>query len=509
MKVCFMLLLVIPYSYSFGNNFYVTTTSDSGPGSLRAAIDSANNNPGNDTITLQLTIRDTIYLQSVLPGINTDSLTIAGLYCQNPTLCGTTVSGNNAFLSSTGYLSLQSVNMFNCQTSGSAIASAVSAPVLYVNNCYFQNNWNVTDTFAYGGAIAANTAWICNSTFQNNTCGPSPNGYGAAVRVFNAGHFFNCTFSGNMAGLAGGAIGGDSLQVVNCTFAGNTAASFGGALAGAGTGNILIANIFWNNTSAASGGVYFQQPVNSSGCNVLQDSSDNMNFLTSATDVAGINPMLDTPGYYSGCVPVIPIFCGSVAQDLASCPGATDSDAEGIPAVGIRDAGAFEITYPDINLGVDTVDSIAPGTTADLMSFFNVNGLTVHWLQNIPDSTQADTGTYTIVATDFLRCGSDTATIVVVYSLGTGIIENTFNRIHIYPNPAAGQITIQTDQLDNGPVVLNLFNTLGQNVAHFEKVYSGGRLNLDLQAVSAGLYFLDLQTASGKQLSTTLSVLPK
>src|SRR2546426_3705248 len=68
--------------------FTVTTTADSGPGSLHQAILDANATNGEDTITF--TVNGTITLASALPPI-TDNTTISG-----PGTNLLTISGNNS-----------------------------------------------------------------------------------------------------------------------------------------------------------------------------------------------------------------------------------------------------------------------------------------------------------------------------------------------------------------------------------------------------------------------------
>src|SRR5260221_674530 len=67
--------------------FTVVNTNDSGTGSLRAAITSANNSSGADSITFSLTLPATITLASALPQI-TDGLTIDGPGPNNLTISG-------------------------------------------------------------------------------------------------------------------------------------------------------------------------------------------------------------------------------------------------------------------------------------------------------------------------------------------------------------------------------------------------------------------------------------
>jgi hypothetical protein len=150
--------------------FTVSTTADSGPGSLRQAIEESNTLPGKDEITFSVT--GTIALSSTLP-IVTESLVIVG-----PGTDQLTISGNNGF----------QVATFNAGTtstvSGITIASGVASN--YVN-----------------GAGVANfgTLTLVNSAFVNNR---SFGGFGGGI--YNAGRLSitNCAFVQNQAfGMAG------------------------------------------------------------------------------------------------------------------------------------------------------------------------------------------------------------------------------------------------------------------------------------------------------------------
>jgi hypothetical protein len=502
------------------NNYYVTTASDTGTGSLRAAIDSANANPGMDSIVLQLSVQDTIYLQSILPQIE-DSLVITGLPCQNPTISGALGMFNGSIFHSTVANVPLTVNYLNMiglvDTTANATGAAIRAHLLYVNNCFFEGDEAVPNTGSgKGGAIYTVNGWILNSTFSNNGASNVSNtgGHGGALAASGIVNIFNCTFNSNYAAGTGGAIGYDSAVIGNCTIANNLAAIAGGAMYG--TDSISLTNsIVWNNNSSDTiGGLFCSAPVVSAGCNVIQAASTNYNFSVSSTDVVGTDPMLDTLGYYNGCVPVIPIFCGSVAQNHASCTGATTTDAQGIPAYGIRDAGAFEIVPPSI--GGDTIDSIQPGTTADLLSLFNTQGLTCKFYGNFTDSTQVDTGTYTIIAINYLGC-SDTATAIIRFGIDTSMVDTTGIKnlsanaggISLFPNPADSKVNVRITQASIGPWVVKMFDATGRAVMLQNEVGTVNSFSIDISALNEGLYFVQVTDAAGNCMNAGLSVVAR
>ena len=517
-----ILTIVISGNIIKANNYYVTAVSDTGLGSLRAAIDSANANPGLDSIVLQLSVQDTIYLANRLPVV-TDSLVITGLPCQNPSINGGLLPFAGAALiasSTTKPLTLNYLNFFNClDTSASAPGGAVNAHILYVNYCYLAGNEALANTGSgKGGAIYANNLWIDNSTFNGNTASSrsGTSGIGGAVYSPTLSTFYNCTFNFNYAALSGGAIASLKSVLSNCTIVNNSAGVKGGAYSSISDSVSISNSIIWSNTTPDSAaGTYFTSPVNSGGCNVLQVSNANFNFITSSSDVMGVDPMLDTLGYFSGCVPVVPIFCGSIAQDHATCNGATTSDAEGIAAVGPRDAGAFEITLPV--LGMDTIDSIQPGDSADLMNYFNTTGLTFRWYGNFADSSKVDTGTYTIIAFNYLGC-ADTATVTIRYATDTTSVDSTTGirtlnddkfGISLFPNPANTIVNVRLSSAAVGPLDLKMFDATGR-VVMVQNISGQPRyINVNISAIQDGLYYLQLKDAVGNYSSAALSIIAR
>lgn len=507
------LLLCCSYFTSQANTWFVTVTSDTGQGSLRAAIDSANSYTGLDSVVLQLTAHDTIYLASPLPVI-TDSLVITGMPCQNPTISGDSISFSQAAISASGYLCLNYLNIFNCiSNSASSAGGAVHCGgVISVDYCYFYGNSTSYPGANGGGAIYALKGWVYNSSFNGNSS--LSNGLGGALNLPLA-HVFNCTFINNYAQTSGGAFSGGSVggEIQNCTFNNNSAFS-GSAVAHVQTdSSFIIGNsIIWGNISLDTitwdtGAVSFSSHGNSGGCNILQDSLASDSFMYTAGDVTGVNPQFGTFGYYSGCVPVLPIMCGSIAQNHASCAGATDTDAQGIAAQGVRDAGAFETSYP--HLYSDTLDSIEPGTTADLYNYFNTTGLTIQWPDTLNDSTAqfVDTGTYTIIGTNFLGC-SDTASITIIYATDTtlGISNTNFsNNLRLFPNPARDEVTISWTQKTPGQLLLKITDMLSREVLGSELNGQSGNYTIQLSQLSAGAYCVRL--ADSRQNSWTAKLL--
>jgi hypothetical protein len=199
----------------------VTSLADSGPGTLRAAIQTADaSQSGNSTINFAVT--GTIDLQSVLPdlannisinGPGASSLTVEraarassnfGIFNvdsrQTVNLCGLTIAnGNDGGIGNVGTLSIS-----NCTVTGNSelffevaggITNAVAA-VLTVSDCIISNN---PGEFG-GGIFNEGTLTVTGSTLSGNSATSQGGG------IWNSGlaTVSGTTISGNSAPSGGG-----------------------------------------------------------------------------------------------------------------------------------------------------------------------------------------------------------------------------------------------------------------------------------------------------------------
>ena len=197
--------------------YVVTNTDDSGVGSLRAAIDSANGQAGADTITFN--VSGTINLTSTLPYIS-DDVTIDGSG-QSITIDASSSNGVMVILS-VAKVTVNALTIVNSIGSG-----ILSQGALTVTNSTFNGNsgWSYN-----GGGINNNlggTLIVMNSTFSNNSAD------GAGGGIYNKDGtltVINSTFSNNSAYWGGGIeTDGGAQTIINSTFSGNSA-TFGGSL---------------------------------------------------------------------------------------------------------------------------------------------------------------------------------------------------------------------------------------------------------------------------------------
>jgi HYR domain len=241
-------------------NFTVTTLADSGPGSLRDAIDQANMTPGADTIDFQDELTGTITLTSGELLI-TDDLAING-----PGVFAVTVSGNHAsrvFEINSGIsVSISSLTISDGKvTSSSARGGGIfNSGKLALDNVVLSGNSTSIlppgDALAGGGAIFNNgPLTINNSTLSGNSAG---GGEGGGIENINVVMITNSTLSGNSTtGGTGGGIRSDGpVTLLNSTLSGNSAISGGGIFTSGGA-DISFTTIANNSASSGQGGGIF------------------------------------------------------------------------------------------------------------------------------------------------------------------------------------------------------------------------------------------------------------
>jgi hypothetical protein len=229
----------------------VTTLDDSGAGSLREAITTANNNAGDDTITFSNSLTGTITLASSLPKI-TDNVTVTGpgedvlsvsgnntlqifrvepgkeLVVSNITLkSGANISEQGGLIyNDRGVVEANNVT-FSDMASGIAVFSlgnldpSTLALATYTNCTFTRLHVGISgdhgltpDTVSVESAYN-NRTYVVNSTFENNDYGISQerftkiegstfrnNNVAAAIRGLNRTQILTSSFTDNSVGLS-------------------------------------------------------------------------------------------------------------------------------------------------------------------------------------------------------------------------------------------------------------------------------------------------------------------
>src|SRR6202046_2439591 len=286
--VALPLLFLATSGFARAATFTVNTTADTGTGSLRDAINSANTSPTVAT-TINFNVSGTITLGSTLPTIVNTSpgrLTIDG--------SGQTITVDGARLyqvfivSSGAALTLQNLtlahgwNIFGDFVGGGGIDNSGA---LTVTNCTFFDDF---DFDAGGGVInrAGGSLAVTNSTFSDNTADEGDGGgifndIGAKLTVINS------TFSGNNVFDVGGGIANSGiLTVTNSTFSGNSADNGGGGIFNENIATLkstILAN------EADGGNCGGEATVTDDGYNIADDGSCMFTALTSVNNSTTLN----------------------------------------------------------------------------------------------------------------------------------------------------------------------------------------------------------------------------
>ena len=234
----------------------VTTTADSGTGSLRAAIPAAT----------QITFDPSIHTVNLTDGTLTLSrdLTITGpgadkLTVQRSTPTGTPLPNFGIFTVSNGTLTgpivaLSGLTISNGTPSfgGGGIYNA--AGTLTVNSCTVSGN-----SSQYGGGIynAAGALTVNSSTVSGNSAtGFSQNAGGGIYNDGGTMMINNSAITDNPSADKGGGIAnsGGTATIDKCTISGNSASNYGGGLLNQGSALMKLINCTLSGNSADDGG---------------------------------------------------------------------------------------------------------------------------------------------------------------------------------------------------------------------------------------------------------------
>jgi len=474
-------LVLIPAAAN-ATTYTVTNLSDSGTGSLRAAITSANADPGS-TIVFQSGLTGTIKLASSLPNITVSgSMTITG-----PGASVLTISGQNQYsllAITSGTVTISGVTIangfanssggYNGEGYGGAIY-IVGGATLNVQNSVFSDN--TTSNAGGGGAICnVGTLNVTNTTFSGNAVLGSSN-YGGAI--FNAGPLTisDSTFSGNFASGEGSAIlnyaGAPDFGIAtisNTTFANNNAGASAGALYNFSGATLTVSDSTFSGNLPANGGSIANGGTLTMTDSVLVEPSSGSSQCTTvppATQCPANPSSPDANGNFDGLSTSLLLsslgYYGGLTQTLV--PLAGSPVICGAAKTGAKDVSGNPLTADQRGFGLD------PSCTSSKVDAGSVqaNYLTV--------TTTADPGSGTCSTTCALRDA-----ITAANTAGHGDID--------FANGVTGTITLQSSLPDISGVV----NIVGPGASQltisganaYRVVYNDGTLSLTGLAIANG-----------------------
>ncbi len=260
-----MVFLALTTFVSYGQ-FVVTNNADNGPGSLRDAVQQANLDPANNTITFNANYTIALTTGQIT---STDNLVITGTGAGNTVLEGSGNGNERALVFNAGTISrIEGITFqnFNENDNGGAVI-AINLDTFEMEDCAFIDN-TANGSIGGGALLTRNTnLTVLNSTFTGNNASNATSGSGGAIIVDLGGALtvINSTFIDNSAFRAGGAIetnSPDPVLISASTFQlneaqGGTAPGNGGAFHVSGSGNSTFTEcIIQNNTAVEGGGLW-------------------------------------------------------------------------------------------------------------------------------------------------------------------------------------------------------------------------------------------------------------
>jgi hypothetical protein len=257
----------------------VTTAANSGPGSLRQAVLTANSTSTPDTIVFDpvlFSTPQTIQLSILGEMVITNPLTIQGPGANLLTVSAdpNNLAVNNRVFSVTGVGTIDVTISGMTLTGGNLSGANDGGAILDGDENLTLDSVVITGnkTARYGGGVSvagsSTSLTITNSVISNNTASGTGLGGGGGVHLGGFGDLLtvqNSTISGNTANRGGGLyfFDGGSLQLSDSTISGNVALSSSTAYSGGGVSffgpafqfQVLNSTVDGNNATGAGGGI--------------------------------------------------------------------------------------------------------------------------------------------------------------------------------------------------------------------------------------------------------------
>ncbi len=255
------------------DNFTVTTTADSGTGSLRDMVDRANLTSGVDTIRfLASVLASEIWLTSGPVNIDTtaDGLTITNFLPGSMRIRRASASDFRLFnITGPNPVTLENLTLRFGNVGGSENGGGIQSTgggSLTLNQVTLERN---TSANSGGGIFSDGPVTLNNSTIKDNAAGNRGGGLNAPTVTLN-----NSTLIGNRSTNDGGGIATQILTATDSRIQGNTSDTDGGGIA-SNTSGILTGTVVSDNQALGRGG-----GIHNSGTFTLSTSTISSNTAT-------------------------------------------------------------------------------------------------------------------------------------------------------------------------------------------------------------------------------------
>jgi predicted outer membrane repeat protein len=328
----------------------VTSTLDSGPGTLRAELAAA---ASGDTIVFALAHPSTIQLTSGTLTIN-QSIRILG-----PGASALTINGNHTFSIFT-VMSSATIDGLTISGGGGSAGGGItntSNAGMIVSHCVVTGN----QSSARGGGILntdLNTR-ISDCTISNNTAANGGGGIASTSLTLS-----RCTISGNIAGGSGGGVdiegGGLPVTIANTTISSNMAGATGGGIElGSGTLYLTNSSVVSNNVSNHGNG----SSAEGGGINASQGSMTILNSIITGNFAQSDN---SGPALGGGLASMCPttILASTIANNFASA-GNGGTVAQLADGGGLYFGRSFTLSNCTVSGNHTTSGVIASGSAGD------------------------------------------------------------------------------------------------------------------------------------------------
>ena len=281
-------------------------------------------------------------------------------------------------------------------------------------------------------------------------------------------------------------------------------------------GNILVLNagdgsnayLWWDNSTnstytAYTDGTFWAQVTNSCGTSIADTiviSQDSVQFINLGNDTSvcegslvtldagiGLSSYLWSDNTTSSITTVS--LEGTYWIEGTNSNGCSNSDTILVTVITAPTASFSEL----VNEFSVTFTSSSSNASSYVWDFGDGNSTTT--ADPIHNYTQ--NGNYEVCLTVTNDCGffvtCDSVTINVIDAGLIDIGPSAFE-VKIIPNPTAGKFVIVVGEKQNQPLEINIYTVLGKLIYHRTEVSNGGGLEINLDSVSPGVYFVEVSS---------------